>query len=303
MSEQAKKALARVIEPGASEPASKRPTVEQVIPQLKRYDQEFEELPWPAKQLIFTFTEPRDMQALCSASKLFSQYCKSVNMEDFWRQRIAEKLELQKILDAARPFKRKKQAWTQNWFLMKPIAQWTLEDMNAHPCTESLWVRPGFWINSVTSWFQAWARVVKNCTDTEWLDALIRELESGPDANSGTNRMRALFLGTKILDQPEDDAYLNNMLDILAEWNWRNSSLGEVQDVRVNRDDHDIEMSYVHDGNEISLYYSTVRPEVRIYIAPVSVWSLDSTDWIHTFPASELQSRIYHIDRYIANPQ
>jgi len=299
MSEQ-EKALARVIEPGASTPAPKRlavnPTVEEWIPKLKRYDQEFDELPWIARSLIFTLTDPEDMKALCGASKLFSQYCKSPSMDDFWRQRIAEKFELQKIRNAAMPFKRKQQEWTKNWLPLKPIPQWSLEEFNSFmkSCQgedEEQKIKPA------TSWFTAWLRTTdKGCSlvDLAWnLDR---------DAEDPNDFMRTIFLYTKLVyPPPTHTAYLDYMIDVLANWNFVNSKFGKpVIGPFWDWNSRNIEMTY-NFSKEIVVKYRTILPEMTIRIRTPNTNEI--REWTQSFDPSELEARIFHIDRYIPETQ
>jgi len=249
-------ALARVIESSAPQSTPKRMrTADEWIPQLQKWDQEFLELPWEARQLIFTYSEPDDIKALCSASKLFNEYCKSPNLDDFWKKKVAVIFELQRVRDAGLKFKKAKLAWAQDWVLLKPIAQWSLDDFNAlfaEGSWDPLWgPRPA----NVVSWMHAWVnadKVASKINSRDFLKFLAKgyyhESSLEPFQYDRPEAFRGLFLRAEVISKtrmqkgyyPQDyienvmrhemilEKIMDDKLFLLSEWNFEDPIFGKV---------------------------------------------------------------------------
>jgi len=234
-------ALARVIEPSAPQSTPKRMrTADKWIPQLQKWDQEFLELPWEARQLIFAYSEPEDIKALCSASKLFNEYCKSSNLDDFWKKKIATLMELQKVRDAGLKFKKANFAWARDWILLKPIAQWSLDDFN-NLFAQGRWGRLpvidwGPRPSNAASWMHAWFNAQKVADKIQrhpllkFLAKGYHDLTRGPSQYDRPEALRGLFLRSKVIDPPLvfENKLVDDKLSLLSEWNFQDPLFGRV---------------------------------------------------------------------------
>lgn len=204
------------------------------------------ELPW---NLVLPYLTGKDLRVVLCLSKELLNYFKGSHFVDFWKQRIASFLEIYTIQKTF-SLHQISLSWTKNWILLKPMAQWHLEDMAEilHMLNWYSWFggqqRDAGSLavsTAVHSWPQVYATMDAIPTRfgrifSTHRELLIKGYIQSPKTDSKfipTDKLRGSVLDI-LTSNPNNIQGLNEILSALTNWNFTDPKMGLVTDFQIS---------------------------------------------------------------------